>query len=833
MSTLPLDGAWRLAWNDHHRGLRPPACWADTIDERRTIAALVPGEVHLDCERAGLIADVNFGLNVLAARWVEEVLWTYRRSVEVPAEALAGRAWLVFDGLDHDAVIALNGNEVGRHSGSFHPCRIEVTGSLKAGWNLVAVTLDSGLYAAADKPGADFGGADSILHKRHWLRKPQNQFGWDWSPRLINVGIHRSCRLEWTAETVRPDQLAVTSLLSSDLATGTVQVRWHVEGLADATEVELEATVAGQRVSTTSVISRGRQVASAQVSVDRPRLWWPVGHGEAHREAVTVTLRVAGVVIATRTVLIGFRHIVMDQSPHPDGGRFCILVINGRRIFCKGGNLVPADLITARIDRARYEGLIDRAVESNFNLLRVWGGGLYESDDLYDLCDERGILVWQEFIFACSRYPGTDDTFYRLVADEATYQLRRLAHRPSLVVWCGNNENEMAAWSWGYAEKRVLPDYHIYHHLLPRLVATEDGSRHWQPSSPWSPDGLHPNADEAGDQHPWSVGFHNTDFRDYRKMACRFPNEGGILGPNSLATVLECLPDGQRQVGSFAWQQHDNTVNSWIPADAIDTLLERWTGKRAHDLSVAEYVYWGGLVHGEGLRTYIDNFRRRMFDSAAAVFWMFNDCWPCTRSWTTVDYRLRRTPAFHPVRRAFAPFAVVVTEDGTTVTVHGVNDGRDPIQAELRCGILALAGGWVHEQRTSATLAANASTVLGQFPKALWTDPTRQLAVAELRNATGELLGRHRLILPLFRELVQPPAALEVTVAAGRARFTSPVFVLGVCLDLDGEAALADNFFDVWPGITYELPWAFPTAPAVLHTANPCAPERAGHQPGS
>lgn len=821
---LSLDGAWDLAWTDHQRGTKGSDSVIPGLHPTRYLRAQVPGEVHLDLERAGIIADVNLGLNVLAARWVEETLWCYRRHFDAPDIPADARVWLVFAGIDHDATIYLNGVEIARHSGAFTPCRIEVTGKITPGENenLLAVQVESGLYAVADKPGAGYSGSwDAILHKRHWLRKPQCQFSWDWSPRLLNVGLHGSVQLEWTTAAIRPDRLVPLVTVSDDLATGTVTARWFLEGLTESSNAEITAEIIETEISVCQAITvaKGLSGHACTLTVSNPRLWWPVGHGPQDRYTLLVTLRQQGTVIAERRVKIGFRRARFDQSPHPDGGRFCVLEINNRRIFCKGGNLVPADMIIARIDRERYAGLIDRALESNFNLLRVWGGGLYEHDDFYDLCDERGILVWQEFIFACSRYPGTDGTFHEAIKVEATHHVRRLAGHPSLVVWCGNNENEWGSWYWGYDKGNVLPDYHIYHLTLPRILAQEDGTRHFQPSSPFSPDHLPPNQNDVGDQHPWDVGFRDTDFRKYRHMTCRFPNEGGILGPNALPTVLECLPEGQRQVGSFAWKQHDNNVNDAPPANSTDRMLTQWTGKDPYALSIPEAVYWMGLVHGEGLTEYVDNFRRRMFSSASAIFWMFNDCWPCTRSWTTVDYRLRRTPAFHPVRRAFATLRLVLVEHDSGVQVFGVNDGPQAIEGELRFGVFALAGGFLCDQRQAVRLAANASTVLATLPPGAWSDPLAQMPFASL-EVDGKLVTRNRLYSAYFKDLHWPKAQITVRVVDGHAEFSSATFVWGVCIDLDGEAPLADNFFDLWPGIPYSIPWTAKEPPQVRFIGN-------------
>ena len=412
-----------------------------------------------------------------------------------------------------------------------------------------------------------------------------------------------------------------------------------------------------------------------------------MGHGAQPLYTVRATLAVGGEIVAEDSRRVGFRRVRVNQAPHPapQGGSYFIIEINNKPIFCKGGNLVPEDMIPARLDRARYETLVDRALEANFNLLRVWGGGVYESDDLYEICDARGVLMWQEFIFACAKYPTTDPEFLADVKREARYQVRRLAHHPSLVVWCGNNEMEEGAYHWGYEQGVAHPDYALFHMVLPIILKEEDGTRYYQPSSPYSPDLESPRRADMGDQHPWAIGGGNTEFHDYRALISRFPNEGGILGPTALPTVLACLPEGLRDpdapafpqgyksgagapgeaLRALAWDVHENASTFDGEQSTMNRMIERWTGQPIAGMTVADFVYWAGLVQGMGFHEYIRNFRRRMFSSAAAIFWMYNDCWPAIRSWTIVDYYQRRTPSFHPVRRAFAPLAVfIAVEDG-------------------------------------------------------------------------------------------------------------------------------------------------------------------------
>lgn len=814
--SISLNGTWQLRWNDSERGDRLEHILDGTAAFDRAWAARVPGSVHEALLEQGVIDDPNTGANVLKCRWVEETMWYYRRTFKATKLAKGERAWLYFECLDLAAVVYLNGKEVGRHANAFYPCRFEVTSHLVAGENTLVVMVESGLFHAMHRSADGYNvSLGNQLTKRPWLRKTQSEHAWDWSPRLLNVGIPGRVELE-IARGVRLDQCVVLAELAENLTDGKVTARVFAEGLdPNPIRTTLTISVAGKVVSQPVVVKPGMNRLEVVAPVTRPKLWWPVGHGEQPRYPVQVELQ--GVGGATKKV--GFRHVLVNQEKHPEIGRYFILEVNRKPIFCKGGNFVPADLILSRIDRQRYQTLVDRALESNFNLLRIWGGGLYESEDFYDICDERGILVWQEFIYACAKYPTTDEAFLADVKREAVHQIRRLAHRPSLVIWCGNNEMEAGTYDWGYDKGVAFPDYALFHMVLPRLLNAEDGTRYYQPSSPFSPGLESPSADHVGDQHPWSIGFGNTDFRKYRDMISRFPNEGGILGPNSLPTVRACTD----RVGSFEWELHDNSVSfwGWIPSYTPDRMIAEWTGQSVAKMSIEDYVYWGGVVQGAALGEYIRNFRRRMFSSAAAIFWMYNDVWPCTRSWTTVDYYLRRTPAFWPVKRAMAPLAVAVTREGAKVRVYGINEG-DEVVCSLRFGLLALAGSYPLDQEKAVTLPANASTPLAEFDAARWDrlGTSRHVAFAIL-TVNGREAARDALILPRFREMKWPAAKVSTRLAGGKAFFTSKTFAWRVCLDLDGDKALPDNFFDVYPGVPTVLDWPLELGqPKVLRIGN-------------
>jgi len=826
--SIDLNGTWQLRWYDGgERGERLGRLLRNQVEWERAWPAMVPGSVHETLLELGRIPDPHLGTNVLACRWVEEMIWYYRRTFQAPRLLKGERAWLVFDALDLAAQIYVNGKEAGRHANAFYPCRLDVTDLLVSGTNNLLVRIESGLFHAMHRSAAGLNVREHHqLTKMPWLRQTMSQHGWDWSPRLLNVGLRGGVRLE-IASGVSWEGASLFNELSEDLGEGKVTARVFARNLGEKPcqgELTLTIKETGETVRAAVELQPGANILQAVLAVSKPKLWWPVGHGKQNRYSASISLRVGGRETGSAARRFGFRHVRINQDPHPKEGQYFVVEINHKPIFCKGGNYVPVDLILSRADGNRHAALVDLALESNCNFLRIWGGGVYESDEFYEICDAKGILVWQEFVFACAKYPVFDEAFLADVTREATHQVRRLAHHPSLVIWCGNNEMEVGCYNWGYDKGVAYPDYALFHLVLPRVLKAEDPTRYYQPSSPISPEHEAPNADHLGDQHPWSIGFGDNDFRKYRDMISRFPNEGGILGPNSLPTVRAALTGDPDKPHGFAWELHDNATNYWddTPPYATDLMIEQWLGKRVKEMTIEEYVYWAGVVQGSGLAEYIKNFRRRMFDSSAAIFWMYNDIWPCSRSWTIVDYYLRRTPAFWPVRRAFAPVTVVVTREGKSVRVYGVNEGSETT-GTLRFGLMELAGNYPLDESKSVTLPTNASTLLAEFPAAQWDKLgiKTHVAFAVLVNDAGEI-ARDCLILPLFREMKWPEAKVSVTQKGGKAIFTSDTFAWRVCLDLDGEQPLADNFFDIYPDIPTVLQWPEKLGkPKILRIGNP------------
>ena len=373
MNKQSLNGTWKVFIDDGQRGGLSAKHWAP-VKSYQWFDFNVPGEVHNELQRLEMIDDFYDSDGFLKSRWVEECIYTYRREIEVTADMLAGNSRLVFEGLCLGAQIYLNGEVIGEHHNYFYPCKIDITGRLKEGVNVVMVHLQSGLFDVAEKPMAQFLSSsyeDSKLFKRVWLRAPQCQFGWDWSQRFLNVGMHGDVYIEYNRDFFL-DDLAVTASVSDDMSEGEVTVVQHISGVSADCAVDFEVAIDGEVYEETINVGAGTTRICKQIKLVKPRLWYPRGYGKAELYDVVVSISTAnGAHEMARTV--GFRKCVVNQSKHPQRGQYFIFEINDIQVFCKGGNFVPADMNFFNITQERYRTLIDRAIEANFNFLRKIG----------------------------------------------------------------------------------------------------------------------------------------------------------------------------------------------------------------------------------------------------------------------------------------------------------------------------------------------------------------------------------------------------------------------------------------------------------------------------
>ncbi len=788
MKSISLDGSWDLT---------------QTTGQRRfaKCKAVVPGTVQQALEH--ISGDPAYGNNVLAGRWIEEQLWYYQREFTLSTADMNKKLRIVFLGLDLTANIYINENHAGSHNNFYVPCGLNITPFVHEGVNTIRVEIESGINYSTKKDTAglypepwEFG---YHLHNRAWLRKPQCSFEWDWSPRCINVGIYKSCFIE-ISDGIFPLETSVYTEVNDDYTEGTVTVRQYLQNYFESRPYKISVTIkeTGAAATLDGIAPKGESYLTAVLKVQTPLLWNPINYGAQNR--YTIEFIITDTETGNETACIikktAFRKVVINQETHPVAGRYFIVNINGNNVFAKGGNMVPADLIFSRLTRDVYETITDRALEANCNALRVWGGGIYETDDFYDLCDAKGILVWQDCINACGAYPAAEIEFFENYKSEIIHNVRRLSPYASLIIWTGNNEIDWQARALlGHDKLKKYPDAQLYYVLIPMILRQEGDKRYYQPSSPFSPDNSDPNNNLIGDQHPWDIGFTDKDYYKYRSYDCRFPNEGGVLGSTSYLNTMACLEKDEEFVGSFSWELHNNTIAINNPQDKL--VIEKF-GVDLTNASIKDYIYYAGFGQGEGLTEYILNFRRRMYDSASAIFWMYNDTWPATNSWTIVDYMRLRTPSFYPVKRAFAPVAVNIVRTSKGFDIYVINERLYPVHSSLEYGVIR-DNKYTLTETIEATLNSNNSAVIAHIAAEQCESDGIPYAILK---PDGEPASYRRLIEKSMTPAPFDLSEINVEYEGDTAVYKSKRLILGVCIDLDGSC-LSDNFFDLYPGKPY------------------------------
>ncbi|MET8468396.1 sugar-binding domain-containing protein [Streptomyces sp. NPDC006422] len=634
------------------------------------VPGVVPGCAHTDLMRAGVIPDPFLAMHEADVQWVGLADWEYRRTFEAQVSA-DDRVHLVFDGLQTIARVLVNGVEVGATRNMHRRYRFDVTDAVRPGTNELTVRFASSARAMLDAAGGDPLPYD-WSYPYNELRTMACEGGWDWGPTLVTAGIWRAVRLEvWN--TARAD-VDVTTTLDEDLRRGTLLVDLDVQGGSCAAEV----TVAGVSERFT-LDTTGRHLLPLDVPAPEP--WWPRGHGAPTLHDATVRLLdPAGTVLQETHHRVGFRHITVDTTPDEHGRAFTLRV-NGRPVFCKGANWIPDDLFVSRITSERYATRVEQACAANMNTLRVWGGGIYEDEAFYAACDARGVLIWQDFAFACAAYPE-EEPLRSEVAAEADDVVRRLAAHPSVVVWNGANECLLGHEDWGWREQirdRTWGEGY-YRQLLPTAVAAHAPGAVYVVNSPTATEpGVHPQVPGDGPTHLWDT-WNLLDYAHYRDQIPRFAAEFGWQAPATRATLTEAIGGWPESPGDPALLARQKQPGG--ERHLVDRLKGRFP---APDRIAADTDRWHlatSLNQAHALRTAVEHFRSWWPRTAGALIWQLNDVWPAL-SWSLIDHGGRPKPAWYAVRAAFADCLVTLQPREGGLSAVLVNDTDESWTGEL------------------------------------------------------------------------------------------------------------------------------------------------------
>jgi beta-mannosidase len=795
-------------------------------------AATVPGVVQLDLLNNGLIEDPFFRLNERSIQWVDKEDWEYKTIFHVQPELFAkDNIELEFKGLDTYADVYLNDSCILKADNMFRQWRVEVKTLLKKDGNVLRIYFHSPIKVDLPKfdaihypieAGNDQSENGGILNKKLsvFARKAGYHYGWDWGPRIVASGIWRPVYLAgWN--NARIDNI---HYIQEDVTAKKAALRVRAEVIADKSiAATLSIRVEGVRNTwqKEALLNAGKNVIELDMNISRPKLWWSNGLGEPYLYPFTATLSTGdpAAVADTRTDPIGLRKLKVIYEKDADGHTFHF-ELNGVRIFAKGANYIPQDILLPRVTDADYEKTVRAAVDARMNMLRVWGGGIYENKIFYDLCDRYGILVWQDFMFACSTYPMTPRMIEN-IRQEAIDNVVRLRNHPCIALWCGNNENHTAWFNWGwmsaYERLGVLDelrkDYKdIFHQVLPEVVAAYDPTAFYWPSSPYAgnPDARAEtgkaiwNAD--GDAHYWGVWHGRDSIANYNVIRARFFSEYGFQSFPEYQSVLKYAPEERdHDIYSDVMMAHQrggsqaNALIEWY-------LLNEY--RRPKDFP--SFLYMGQLLQGDAIKTAIEAHRRAMPYCMGSLFWQHNDCWPVA-SWSSRDYYGRWKAQHYFARKAFDDILVSpVSEDGS-LNVYIVSDRLHPVHGALDVRIIELKSGQVvYERKSNVTLPANSSSV--RFRASIETlltgrDAGEVVVHARFTETQGKVatIRSNNYFLCRYKDIDFPKASIRASSVAAHDGYDvtvkSDAFARGVFLSIEGtDNFFSDNYFDLLPG---------------------------------
>jgi beta-mannosidase len=744
-----------------------------------TLPAAVPGCVHTDLLAAGVIPDPFLGRGETEVAWVGRRDWTYETDLD--ATSPHEQTDLVFDGLDTVAEILLDGRLLGRIRNMHRSYRFDVTGLR----GRLAVRFLSA-YAEAEAVRGKLGERPAAYTEPFpYIRKMACSFGWDWGPTLVTAGIWRPVRLEhWsTARIAR-----VRPLVTVEEGVGCVELAIDVERTRVEAPLGVTATVGGVRAHAEIDGTAG----VVRLKVPDIRLWWPRGYGEQPLYDVELTLLHGDDALDVWRRRIGFRTVELDRRPDAHGTGFT-LVVNGERLFARGVNWIPDDVFPSRVTRERYRERLGQAAGAGVDLVRIWGGGIYESEDFYDACDELGLLVWQDFPFACAAYPE-EQPLRGEVEAEARENVVRLMPHPSLVLWNGNNENLWGFRDWEW-EPRLAGDSWgegYYLGVLPRVVAELDPTRPYTAGSPWSGSwDRHPNDPAHGTHHSWEV-WNREDYAEYRANVPRFVAEFGWQAPPAYATLRRALPGEELAPDSPGMLHHQK-------ADDGNGKLRRGL-ERHFAFPEADFDRWHYLTQVNQARAVaagIEHWRSHWPVCAGTIVWQLNDCWPVI-SWAAIDGDGREKPLYHELRRLYADrlLTLQVRERERGLVLAAVNQAAKEWTGSVRLRRMSVDG----------VVAGEASVEFRAGRRAVGevTVPRELVPAGPKEFLVADADGLRALHFPApDREVPYPRPEFDVEMVAGGISVTARTLVRDLLLQadrLDPDARADTGLVTLLPG---------------------------------
>ncbi|KRD34173.1 beta-mannosidase [Lysobacter sp. Root916] len=795
-------------------------------------AARVPGHVHTDLLAQGLIPDPYVGAPEAQLQWIGLGTWEYRSRFDLSEATLRkSHAELVFEGLDTYADVYLNGEALLSADNAFRTWRLPVAGKLRARGNELRVVLHSPIrrllprveampHKIAGNYPSPYGDEPKEAMTGNFARKPGYHYGWDWGPRYVTAGVWRDVKLEsWDGP--RIDELHLRQLrVDADVAELRAQVQVRADAAGSAT-LELDwLDPDGRRARAlrqTVQLRAGAQTLNVPVRIERPRRWYPFGYGEQALYTFRARLLDADGQRAQAQQRTGLRRVELRRRRDAAGQGFAFAV-NGIEIFAKGANAIPFDMFPARVPRERLRKTLEDARAANMNMLRNWGGGYYESDAFFDLADELGLMVWQDFMYGGGMQPGFDPAFRANAVAEARDQVRRLRRHPSIVLWCGNNEEETAWKDWGHRRKLMESDpafaqtvwdgyVQLFGRDLREVVAQEAGDLPYWSSSPGNDLDEKANDSAKGDKHYWDVWAGSKPIAAYLDEAPRFMSEFGLQAWPSLRTVDAFASAAEQGIDTPVIRAHQK----FLAGAGNERLLHYIRAGYGEPRDFAQFVYLSQVMQAEGIELAALHHRASRPHTMGSLYWQLNDVWPGA-SWSSLDYYGRWKALHFHARRFFAPVAAAALRKDGRTTLSLLSDRTQALPARWTLRVIDFDGREHWRAQGEVALTPLAVTAAGAWSDAellRGADPRRTAAVFELQ-AQGEPVSRRVIYFDEAKALALSDPQLRTQWRRdGKAAvltLQTERLARGLWIEFDGlDAELSDNALTLLPGETVQL----------------------------
>jgi beta-mannosidase len=779
--------------------------------------ATVPGVVHLDLLNLSLIDDPYVGIKEDSLQWIGQKTWEYLCEFKSTDFKDDKNIDLVFDGLDTYANVYFNDSLILMADNMYRTWRLPIKPLLKEHNNAIRIEFLPAEQINQERLEKN---PQKLPDYRAFTRKAPYHFAWDWGPKFITAGIWKSVYIEtWGNAKINQVQLIQDSLKTEKAF---LSANIQIENLEKAAYQCVIKDVKSNKILAQQNINSNK--AAIAFEIEHPKLWWTHDLGEANLYEISVVLMKDGILIDSQNQTIGLRTIELVQE-NDAAGRSFYFKLNGKTLFIKGANYIPNDNFLPRVSKKDYEEVIASAVWANMNMLRVWGGGIYESDYFYNLCDQNGILVWQDFMFACAMYPG-DSAFLENVKQEAIDNVIRLRHHPSIALWCGNNEidNGWKDWGWqkqlGYSKEdslAVWSDYQkLFHQLLPNVINTYDKDRSYWPSSPefgWG----HDENMNYGDSHYWGVWWGFEPFDIFNQKVPRFMSEYGFQALPNYKTIEAFTDPSERFMVSKTLQAHQKH------ARGFETIHHYLRNNYKSPESLEDYTYISQLLQAEGMKIAIEAHRRNQPHCMGTLYWQLNDCWPVC-SWSSIDYFKRKKASHYFVKEAYKPIILSTQTENNQLDVYAISNAQESKDLSLIVEQYSFEGKLLNQTEQAFQLSTNNSIIAQSFDLSKFQEQTKFYLYIKLLEADS-VIDEDYYYSGKIKDLALPKAELKIESSKDRGEYkiilSSSVLTKNIELVSNIEGEFSENYFDLNANIKKSI-YFYPKEEGVLKIKYRC-----------